>query len=175
MWLTKKILVATDFGEPAQAAADVGLQLAQKFHVPLALAHAYLVPVSIVPLAPVLDYARIYENAARESLEKERDRLAGAGAEVIAVLLSGVAWAEILRSAKQLDADLIVMGTHGRRGLPRAVLGSVAEKVVRLSTVPVLTIHGVPDAAHSKILREPATASSGNAHLFDPTLTSKSE
>jgi nucleotide-binding universal stress UspA family protein len=159
MWLTKKILVATDFAAPAQAAADVGLQLAQEFHVPLVLVHAYIVPGSIVPLAPVLEYARIYTSAARELLEKECHRLAGRGVEVIAVLRSGVAWEEILRSAKELDADVIIMGTHGRRGVLRALLGSVAEKVVRLSTVPVLTIHGSPDGVATKILPDPAPAS----------------
>jgi nucleotide-binding universal stress UspA family protein len=144
MWLTKKILVATDFGESSQAAADVGLELAQKFHVPLVLVHTYLVPVGVysgVPMAPTEDYALLYEKAARESLEKERVRLARSGTEVIAVLRPGLAWEEILATAKDLDAGLIVTGTHGRRGLPRAILGSVAEKVVRLSPVPVLTVH----------------------------------
>jgi nucleotide-binding universal stress UspA family protein len=49
---------------------------------------------------------------------------------------------EINKVAEQLDCDLIVIGTHGRRGLARALLGSVAEKVIRTSTRPVLAIHG---------------------------------
>jgi len=56
------------------------------------------------------------------------------------VLNSGIAWERILETAKMVEAGLIVMGTHGRRGVPRAFLGSVAERVVRLSPVPVLTI-----------------------------------
>jgi nucleotide-binding universal stress UspA family protein len=147
MWLTKKILVATDFAEPSKAAANVGLELAQTFRVPLALVHAYVVPLAVytgVPFIPVSDYVRAFEDAARELLEKERARLVEKGVEVTAVLRAGVAWEEILSAAKELDAGLIVTGTHGRHGLPRAVLGSVAEKVVRHAPVPVLTIHADP-------------------------------
>jgi nucleotide-binding universal stress UspA family protein len=63
------------------------------------------------------------------------------------ILLNGAAWDEIGRVAVEQNADLIVMGTHGRRGLPRAILGSVAERVIRTSTVPVLTVHGPRDAS----------------------------
>ena len=57
----------------------------------------------------------------------------------------GVEWEQILEVVKARNADLIVMGTHGRRGLSRLFLGSVAEKVVRISPVPVLTIRGPLD------------------------------
>jgi nucleotide-binding universal stress UspA family protein len=60
---------------------------------------------------------------------------------ISAILLNGAAWEEIARMAAEQNADLIVMGTHGRRGLPRAILGSVAERVIRTSSVPVLTVH----------------------------------
>ena len=152
MWLTKKILIPTDFAESSQAAADVGLELAKQFKVPLVLVHTYLVPAAIyygVPMAPTQDYGLLYEKVARESLEKERVRLAKDGTEVIAVLRPGVAWEEILSAAQEMDIGLIVMGTHGRRGLPRAILGSVTEKVVRLSPIPVLTVHGKPASQKS--------------------------
>jgi len=171
MWLTKKILVATDFAEASRAASEVGVELARMFHVPLVLMHAYHVPMQVytgVPVVPVAGYVRAYEDAAREALENERIRLAAAGVDVNAVLRSGVAWEEILATAKQLDVGLIVTGTHGRHGLPRALLGSVGEKVVRLSPVPVLTIHGggasratvggdKRDAAPSDEARSPAS------------------
>jgi nucleotide-binding universal stress UspA family protein len=147
MWLSKKIVVATDFGEPSHAAADVGLELAVMFRVPIVLVHAYLVPAMLytgVPMAPIVAYSKVYEDAARESLAKEEARLAGKGPEIDAVLRSGVAWEQILAVAQQGDAGLIIVGTHGRRGLPRAVLGSVAEKIVRISPVPVLTVHAHP-------------------------------
>ena len=149
MFSNKKVLVATDFAESSRAAADVALELAQTFKVPLVLVHAYNLPTYIytgVPFVPVEDYLRSYEEAARELLEKERARLAEKGVEVSAVLRNGIAWEEILSTAHRSGAGLIVMGTHGRRGLPRALLGSVAEKVVRMSTVPVLTIHDTEHA-----------------------------
>jgi nucleotide-binding universal stress UspA family protein len=62
--------------------------------------------------------------------------------ELSAALLSGNPWEEIGKVAKTEHADLIVMGTHGRRGMARAILGSVAEQVIRTSTVPVLVVHG---------------------------------
>jgi nucleotide-binding universal stress UspA family protein len=159
MFLNKKVLVATDFAESSRAAADVGVELAQAFHVPLVLVHSYLVPTYVytsVPFVPVKDYLQSYEEAARELLEKERARLEGKGIEVTAMLQAGRAWEEILSAAERIDAGLIVMGTHGRRGLPRALLGSVAEKVVRLSSIPVLTIHGA-ETARASVSTTPAT------------------
>ncbi len=152
MWLEKKILVATDFGEASKAAADVGLELAQAFGVPLVLIHTYAVPALVytgIPFVPTAEYAKAYEEAAKETLEAEKTRLSGAGGNVSAILETGVAWEQILAAAERLDAGLIVAGTHGRHGLPRALLGSVAEKVVRLSPIPVLTVHGRQNAASS--------------------------
>ena len=142
MWL-QKILVATDFTESSQAAADIGLEFAQTLRVPLVLMHAYPILATIysgVPMAPSQDYALQYEKAAREALEKERARLAARGAEVVPLLRAGTPWEEILSTAQEVKADLIIVGTHGRRGLPRALLGSVAEKVVRLAPCPVLVV-----------------------------------
>jgi nucleotide-binding universal stress UspA family protein len=56
------------------------------------------------------------------------------------LLRQGVAWQEILAQISEAGADLVIIGTHGRRGLSRALLGSVAENVVRMSPVPVLTV-----------------------------------
>jgi nucleotide-binding universal stress UspA family protein len=148
MWLKKRILVPTDFGVSSQAAADIALELAQTFQVPLVLLHTYLAPEKIysgVPMPPTEDYALLYEKTIRGFLEDERARLAAGATEIVCVLRQGVAWEEILAAAQEVDADLIVVGTHGRRGLPRAVLGSVAEKVVRLSPIPVLTVHARSD------------------------------
>jgi nucleotide-binding universal stress UspA family protein len=67
--------------------------------------------------------------------------------EATSVLRSGTAWEEILLAASESKTDLIVLGTHGRRGLGRLLLGSVAEKVVRMARLPVLTVHA-PVLAH---------------------------
>jgi nucleotide-binding universal stress UspA family protein len=64
------------------------------------------------------------------------------GVKAKAELRHGTAWKEIDQAATDLKVDLIVLGTHGRRGLARALLGSVAEKIVRTATCPVLTVRG---------------------------------
>jgi nucleotide-binding universal stress UspA family protein len=148
MWLEKKILVPTDFSEAAMAAADIALELGQQFHVPLVLAHVYGTPGSQYPgveLVPTADFVHSVESAARAALNREADRLSRKSVDSSVVLSSGVAWERILETAKTVDAGLIVMGTHGRRGLPRAVLGSVAERVVRLARIPVLTVRAPLD------------------------------
>jgi nucleotide-binding universal stress UspA family protein len=144
MWLTKTILAPTDFGASSKAASDVALDLARRFQLPLVVVHVTQVPFlpyTGAPFTPVGDYVSGMEQAAREALDAEVARLAGKGVDLRGVLKTGVPWEEILEAQKQVDAGLIVMGTHGRRGLPRALIGSVAEKVVRLSPVPVLTLH----------------------------------
>jgi nucleotide-binding universal stress UspA family protein len=144
MWLNRKILVATDFGELAEAVCNVGLELARRFQVPLVVMHTYapMAPnYSGAPLLPPAQYREIVENAARATLEQEAARLRGKGVDISTVLQVGVPAEEVLRTANALDVGLIVMGTHGRHGLPRALLGSVAEKVVRMSPIPVLTLH----------------------------------
>lgn len=142
MWLTKKILVPCDFAEPSRRAAEAALELAQQFRVPLVLLHVFQIPIAIytgVGAIPVPDYTEMVEKVARAALRDEAARFEGKGVEVGAIFKIGVAWDEIVEAAKRLDVGLIAMGTHGRRCLPHAVLGSVAEKVVRLSPVPVLT------------------------------------
>jgi nucleotide-binding universal stress UspA family protein len=150
MWLEKKILVPTDFGDSSKAAAEAALDLARRFRVPLVLTHVYAIPSTInkgVPFLPIADYVQLVEDEARSALNNEASRVRELGADVGTLLMStvlkaGSAWEQILEAAEKLDVGLIVMGTHGRRGLPRALLGSVAERVVRLSPVPVLTVHG---------------------------------
>ncbi len=70
-----------------------------------------------------------------ESIRKEMPRASG-------IVRCGAAWEQILDVARERGADLIVVGSHGRTGVPRALIGSVAEKVARLAQVPVLTVHG---------------------------------
>jgi len=150
MWLEKKILVPTDFSEPAVAAANAGLELAREFHLPLVLTHVYGIPgqkYAGVDLNLTADFVRSVESAARAALNEEAARLSHAGVNISVVLSEGVPWERILETAKSVDAGLIVMGTHGRRGVPRAVLGSVAERIVRLSRIPVLTIR---ESAHAE-------------------------
>jgi nucleotide-binding universal stress UspA family protein len=138
MYPFRRILVPTDFEGPASRALEVAIELAREHDASLTLVHVWTIP-------PVYTEGFAWpveglEEAARKALDADlarvRQRLPGARA----VLACGAAWEEILAAAKHNDADLIVMGTHGRRGLPRLWLGSVAERVVRTSPIPVLTV-----------------------------------
>lgn len=144
----KHLIIATDFSESSQHALDLAVELAQRFEAELTLVHSWeapsysyggglYLPVDLV--TPIEQAAVAQLNIALTDL---RVRLPRAQS----MLRAGLAWEEVLAAATQAHADLIVLGTHGRRGLNRALLGSVAEKVVRLSRVPVLTVHGSPAA-----------------------------
>jgi nucleotide-binding universal stress UspA family protein len=143
----KHILVPTDFGEPADCALDCAITLAAKFDAQITLLHASGVP----PYAysayaeglywPTNEMAKEEKKCLDALIAKTKDRYA----KLDGVVLAGEPWLAILEVSKSRHADLIVMGTHGRRGLSRVFLGSVAEKVVRLSPIPVMTISGVAD------------------------------
>jgi nucleotide-binding universal stress UspA family protein len=112
--------------------------------------HAYEIPVLGVPdgaLIATPELAARLADAARTALDATLKRLEGRGVQVQGILREGVAWEEIEHVADQIDADVIVIGTHGRRGIARALLGSVAENVIRTAQRPVLTIHAAPHRA----------------------------
>jgi len=138
----QRILVATDFGDCSRQALDLAVNLAP-FGAQLTLLHVWdaprysygnglYLPAELV--APV-------EQAAIARLEQELTELKKRYPTAKSALRAGAAWEQVLGAANDLRADLIVMGTHGRRGLEHALLGSVAEKVVRSARVPVLTVH----------------------------------
>ncbi len=136
----KNILVATDFGEASQRAEDLACELASRFGAKLTLMHVWTVPTPAYAEAITLPLDQI-ESAAREALDEEVKRVRTKFAEVKFILTPGIAWRSVVEAAQEHGFDLIVIGTHGRRGVPRFFLGSVAEKVVRMSPVPVLTVH----------------------------------
>jgi nucleotide-binding universal stress UspA family protein len=138
----KRILVPTDFDEGADGALDLAVDVAKKYGASITLLHAYEVPLYVysgVPAVPA-DYWTPIRNAASRRLEAAVADLEKRSPGAKAMLSQGAPWEQILQAAEETKADLIVMGTHGRRGLTHAVLGSVAEKVVRLSPIPVLTV-----------------------------------
>jgi len=119
--------------------------------------HAYEIPIVGVPdgaLIATPELAARISDAARSALDTTLKRLEGRGAQVQGVLREGVAWEEIEHVANDIDADVIVIGTHGRRGIARALLGSVAENVIRTSYRPVLTIHGPPHGPPARAAAE---------------------
>ncbi|MET0790142.1 MAG: universal stress protein [Polyangiaceae bacterium] len=83
-----------------------------------------------------------FEQAAQVRLEDALLAVKSRWARATSVLRTGAPWQQFLKAAELVGADLIVVGTHGRRGLQHALLGTVAERVVRMAEIPVLTAHG---------------------------------
>ena len=137
----RRILVPTDFSETSGAALRYGVELARRFKARLYLLH--------VPEHPGLAAAAEYPIGLFETMQNDaHDRLGHLLSEADArelrpdcAMRLGAASAEIVRHAAEHSIDLIVMGTHGRQGIARVVLGSVAETVVRNARCPVLTVH----------------------------------
>lgn len=139
----RKILVPMDFSETAQRALEVAKQLAKSAGpAHLILMHAYYVPIELEQYLvqqgdPVLE--RLTESVTAD-LEKILTSLQKDGISAEYVASRGAPDHLIVELAKEKHADLIVMGTHGRRGLSHLLLGSVAERVVRTAECPVMTV-----------------------------------
>lgn len=137
----RTILIATDFGEPSEHAVEVGLSIAAKFEARVILAHAVWVPPLAYAYAEGIPWPiEAYEEAARRGLDASLKETTALYANVEPLLLFGEPSSVLLDAARDRHADLLVLGTHGRRGISRMVMGSVAEKIVRQSSIPVLTV-----------------------------------
>jgi nucleotide-binding universal stress UspA family protein len=138
----KRIVVGTDFSPYAEAALDYAIALARPLGAEIVVVYAYEVPVYAFPDGALITgdlidrLAKVSDEAMRDLLKKRTS----SGVAIRGLVRSGAAWQEIDRVADEEKADLVVIGTHGRRGLARMVLGSVAERVVRTSHCPVLTV-----------------------------------
>jgi nucleotide-binding universal stress UspA family protein len=144
MTLPKNILVATDFSDSATAALDYAVELAAKLdarvHV-LNVVGVHLLGAEYgIAFTPDL-VSTVYE-ANRKGLERIIADRAGKVPFGPALLETGEPHAVIGETATKIHADLIVMGTHGRRGFRRLLIGSVAESVARTATCPVLLVRG---------------------------------
>jgi universal stress protein A len=141
----KRILFPTDFSEPAKEAQQYAMALTGRFGAELHLLH--VVPVMI----PFPDAASPYVlperemqlqvDAADKRLANELDSAWAEQHVVVHSAVMGLAVDEILNYVKEHEIDLIVLGTHGHTGLARLLIGSVAEKLVRVASCPVLTVH----------------------------------
>jgi nucleotide-binding universal stress UspA family protein len=143
----KRILVATDFSEASRTAVEYGRALAEQFGSALHLVHVVpdltlksLVPDGFVVAIPD-GLQRQLDADARNKLEALRAVGPNTVPVVPSVLSSPAPADAIVRYAQTEQIDLIVMGTRGRGGVPRLLLGSVAERVVRTAPCPVLTTH----------------------------------
>ena len=138
-----RVLCPTDFSEFSAAAVDYAAALAASYGSRLRLVHV-LTPFPVV--APVADApidSRVWETQetlGRDGLAAEVRRVRTPGVEIDTELRAGGPVQEILTAADEWSADLIVIGTHGRGGFERLVLGSVAEKVLRKASCAVMAV-----------------------------------
>lgn len=143
-------LVPIDFSEYSLHALDYAIALAGKLYARLTLLHVIQsLPVGGADMGVTLPYAYIenLEEDLRRSLESYRERITAKGLLSEVVIVHGVPFQEIIETARARQVDLIIMGTHGRTGILHVLLGSVAEKVVRLAPCPVLVTRRPTDIA----------------------------
>jgi universal stress protein A len=144
----RNLVLATDFSPDSEAALEKVIELAELAGATVHIVHAFFVSFSYRPSADALPphgwLASVQAEASSCAVALAK-RLANAGIASEIHLVHTDAVTAILRLAHTLPADLIVMGTRGLTGFKRALLGSVAERVVRLAPCPVLTAkHGAP-------------------------------
>ena len=149
--LPKRILVPTDFSADARRAADAAGLMAREFGGQLTLLH--VVPDSdfraaATEAAPGIPSSEELEaqlrGEVRQAGQTELERLAADGVSATFLNVEGPPASEIVRVAREQKADLIIMGTHGRTGLQHELLGSVAERTVRLAPCSVLVVREGP-------------------------------
>jgi len=164
MMTLKNILVATDFSETSEAALVYARELAQAFGGTLHVLHvAGIIAASAIGVegytTDFIALQREVEESARKQLDglvSEADRRALSAKTI--VLTSNSPAQSIVSYAKDAHIDLVVVGTHGRGGMAHVLMGSVAERVVRMAPCPVLTVR---HPAYKSTLRE---AGLGAAH-----------
>jgi len=139
----KTILVPVDFDGPSEAAVDTAIRFAKNLGATIILLHVE--PFNLADVPPGVFYdgpnpSTRARSSARTELARLAESRAASGISIGTELREGIAWDEILGAARTLNADMIVMGTHGRKGLARGILGSVAEHVLRNAKIPVMTV-----------------------------------
>jgi len=145
----KHIQVATDFGEASERALELALELGTRFDSELTLVHIWEFPsyeyLDGIPMPR--DFAERMGEAANARMAGLMSAIKPRFPNLKSIVKMGIVWSELLRTVQETMPDLLVVGTHGRRGFKRALLGSVAEKLVRSSPVPVLTAHALEKSA----------------------------
>jgi universal stress protein A len=138
----KRIVIATDFAESAEQALEYATELARTQGAELILLHVYveLPPYPEVASAQVVAIHEEQRRWVEAALDERARRARGAGLLARPLVRTGSPATMIARTAEEEGADMVVVGTHGRSGLDRLLLGSVAERVVRLAPCPVLVV-----------------------------------
>ena len=144
----RRILYATDYSKASGRALDQAMNLARQNNAELTVAHVIEPPAPYVTgedFASAQLYVKIEETARRDaqaSMHKLMRKLQKSKVKAKSLLLKGIAHDQIVKAARSKKADVIVIGTHGRTGLSKLFMGSVAGKVVSTATCPVLTVRG---------------------------------
>jgi nucleotide-binding universal stress UspA family protein len=147
----KRIVMATDFSSASEPAFEEAARMAREWGARLYLVHAYETPAQApVPLMPVSNFFEVLA-AARAQVERRLQDLMSReslrGVDVRPLAERGGPVHAIVDAAVRENADLIIMGTRGRRGAARFLLGSVATGVIAIAPCPVLTLRSQTAAA----------------------------
>lgn len=138
------ILIAIDFSENSTYAFDCALMLARQFNAKLTVMHVINEPIDLrgfyVPHISFEQLEKEIEVGAADMMEKFCREKMGDYGNYATSIVTGIPCEEIISMARKIDASLIVVGTHGRTGLDHIIFGSTAERVVRNSPCPVLSI-----------------------------------
>lgn len=158
----RKILVGVDFSDGSKVAVDQGLAVARRHGAELVLVHAGEIPEQgkAHPHAAV-PFVEEYEAALRQDfqaghlrLEELHEQLQAEGANVSQLYVNGPPDEGLCRAAKETGADLLLVGTHGRTGFRRFIMGNYAERILRLSPCDVLVARPepIPDRGYNRVL-----------------------
>jgi nucleotide-binding universal stress UspA family protein len=138
------ILFATDFSESSDHAFEYAFSFAKRFKCKLIILHVINELVDLhgfyVPHISIDKLEEEMSDSAGKMMESFVESHTQGYAKVDAIVVPGIPYEEIMKKGEEESVDLIVLGTHGRTGLDHVLFGSTAEKVVRKSTIPVMTI-----------------------------------
>jgi nucleotide-binding universal stress UspA family protein len=139
-----KILLSTDFSGCSAEAAGMARSLAERFGSRVVVLHVLDEPATLDPMfrgdIPLEMLRSRMEQFARENMDAFLARHFSGFEDFATMLATGIPYREIIGKAREVAADLIVIGTHGRTGVEHVIFGSTAEKVVRMAPCPVLTV-----------------------------------
>jgi len=141
----KRILISTDLSDPSQQAIDAGAEMAERFDAEVILCY---VVEDHIPTMGMIEFSGVqmaeietaHKQAAGEHIQTVAEKLEGRGLTVRREIPLGVPHREIVELARKTDADMIVMGTHGRGFVSRLVLGSTTDRVLRHAPCPVYVV-----------------------------------
>ncbi|MFB6169156.1 MAG: universal stress protein [Haloferacaceae archaeon] len=149
------ILLPTDGSEAAEAAVDHAIRLARAFDATVYVL-SVIEPVPAVEMDAAVVHERLAESAERAA-DRACERLEACGVSHESSVRDGSAHRAILAEADERGVDLVVMGTHGRTGVGRVLLGSVTERVVRNADAPVMAVRYHPEDDEAAVETEAAS------------------